>query len=103
MGSLLETPALSLLAGAYFHEDYLAENGGMWETVDAFLDGEPDVAPDLEDEITSLLATHSRDGDLADHLRHAGCRYDSSRYPGGTRAWLRDVAQRSANDTRRHL
>ena len=41
---LMSTPGLDYLLGTYFHQDFRLVNGGVWETVEAFIGDDPDDA-----------------------------------------------------------
>lgn len=97
MSTSLEKNSLEYLMAAYYNEDYFVEYGGIWETLDAFLEDEPGEAPAIPGLIGDVLASYRSDGDLDRYLDDAGCDYDTHLYPGGPRAWLTDISERVEN------
>lgn len=90
----MNTPALRKLVDAYFHQDWYAVYGDEWLVVQDFVDGEPDLAPLLPDEIREVVATLTEDADIKDYLLALGSCYTVA--PETTyREWLAEVAART--------
>ena len=89
----MNTPALDLLLGAYFHQDWYEEHQDEWMTLDDFLDGEPAAARLLPAEIALVLAGYGDDAALGAYLRSRGSFYTTE--AGETySAWLTEIARR---------
>jgi hypothetical protein len=93
MEVVMQTPALDYLLGAYFHQDFFDEHGGVWETVDAFIANDPHRAEQVSVEIDQLLA-ESTEEEIVKHVDGAGSAYAAD-WDGGTyRGWLTGIADR---------
>ena len=86
----MRTPALRLLLGAYFHQDWFDEFADEAAVVDAFVRGEPHLRPQLRAEIDELLETTDEPGIRA-HLDSLGCEYVPSEELG-YRGWLAQIS-----------
>lgn len=90
----MKRPAVDTLMKAYFHQDFDEVYGGMWETVDAFVDDDPRNAARVLAEIPELLSLYSTDEQLEHYLDSLGCMYRFEDHDGGSRQWLLEVADR---------
>ena len=91
-------PALTKLARAYLHPDFDEEYDDAGAAVADFLDGEPDLAPLLADEVRSALAAHPTEEQArAFVLEDLDSSYlveaDGLTY----REWLRSVGERAGS------
>ncbi len=90
----MSTPALKLLLGAYFHQDWFEEYGGEAAAVAAFIQESPTLAQQLPAEVEELIRSVGGDNEaIASVLADMGCEFqvqDDETYSG----WLRDVARR---------
>ena len=87
--------------GAYFHQDFYVSYGGVWETVDAFIQDVPEGAADLPQEIVQVLGTHRTEADLQAYLVKLGCEYRPQPGDGGYRGWLTEIARRASSSSGR--
>lgn len=86
----MRTPALKLLLGAYFHQDWFDEFADEDAAVDAFVQGEPHLSGQLQAEVEDLLGTMDEE-QLETYLDSIGCEY----LPGeatGYRGWMGQIA-----------
>lgn len=88
----MQTPALERLMGAYFHQDFTETHGGPWQTISAFLSGEPGLAVSLSREIEMVLRALPTEDDVERYLDELGCEYWPGPAEGGYRGWLAAVA-----------
>lgn len=88
----MQTPALKQLMGAYFHEDFNEVHGCAWQTVDAFLDTEPEEADALLEEIADVLSHVPDDAETERYLARLSCHFWPGPKQGGYRGWLAAVA-----------
>ncbi|GCD91450.1 contact-dependent growth inhibition system immunity protein [Nocardioides sp. LS1] len=89
----MNTPALRKLVDGYFHQDWYAVYGDESLVVQDFVDGEPDLAPLLAEEIREVVTTLTGDVDIRDYLLGLGSCYTVA--PDTTyREWLTEVAKR---------
>ena len=95
----LDTPALRLLAGAYFHQDWMIDSNDEWAVLREFVDGEPHLAPDVPREVAEVLARFPTEGALEEYLRGLGSYYTTSPEEGGYRGWLIEIARRVSEGT----
>ena len=94
MGTSLEKNSLEYLMALHYHQDYLDEYGGLWESLDAFLDEDPHRAPAVPGLIAEAFVRFPSDEELAPYIYEIGCSYNTSLYPGGVRAWLTEISRR---------
>lgn len=88
-------PALHLLFGAYFHQDWdLESNGDPWIVVDNYAQHETTSAVAALDEIEQLVDSSSSEQELASLIDLLGCSYSVEADGWTHRAWLAAVAQR---------
>jgi CdiI immunity protein len=87
----MRTPALKLLLGAYFHQDWFDEFADEDDAVDAFVQGEPHLSGQLQAEIDDLLGSMD-EAHLAVYLDSIGCEYLPSE-EAGYRGWIGQIAQ----------
>jgi hypothetical protein len=90
----MSTPTLDYLLSTYFHQDFRLENGGVWETVDAFLRENPHHREQLPREIDEVLLTCPTEEEVAAYVAGTGCAYWAAPAAGGYRGWLTEMAQR---------
>lgn len=95
----LELTQLRQLMGAYFHQDFYDEYGGVMETVDAFVDDDATDVPELLAEIAWVLDAYPAERDVEDLLDSLGCEYRADPADGGYRGWLTQIARRLAATT----
>ncbi|NYD43266.1 contact-dependent growth inhibition system immunity protein [Nocardioides panaciterrulae] len=93
----METPALEHLMRAYFHQDFDLL-GDLWDNVDAFVAGAPQLAPLLPDEVSWVLRTHHTDAELEAFLDGLGCELSLADEEGGYRGCLLEIARRVQRD-----
>jgi hypothetical protein len=93
----MNTPALDYLLGAYFHQDFYQDHGGLWETVDAFVRDDPHQADPLPGEVEARLTVDPTEDELRDYVRSTGCEYRLQPEDGTYRDWLRAIARRVEN------
>lgn len=86
----MRTPALKLLLGAYFHQDWFDEFADEDAAVDAFVQGEPHLRGQVLAEIDDLLGSMD-EAQVAAYLDSIGCEYLPA---GGVgyRGWLEQIA-----------
>ena len=89
----MDTPALAQLVGAYFHQDWMLDHDDEWAVINDFIKGERALAPQLPDEVASVLIVYSSDPEVQAYLLHLGSCY-TTRDPAGYRGWLTEVARR---------
>lgn len=94
MGTSLERDSLEYLMALHYNQDFVDEYGGLWQSLDAFLEEAPHRAPDVPHLIAEALARFPNDDDLDRYIDDAGCDYNTSLYPGGVRAWLTEISRR---------
>jgi hypothetical protein len=87
----MDTPALKLLMGGYFHQDWYDENQDEWANVDEFLASEP-LAVQLPAEIARVLEAMPTDEQVKTYLAGLGSCYVAD--SDGYRPWLRRIAER---------
>ena len=92
----MQTPALEYLLGTYFHQDFDLVDGGVWETVDAFLREDPEDARLLPSEIDSVLMTLPSEDDLKSLFEQFGSDFVPHPGRGGYRGFLTQLARRVA-------
>lgn len=85
-------PALALMVGAYFHQDWMDDYSDQSAAVRDFLDGQPTLAGPLEFEITEILGRVGTDIDLLKELVGLGCEF-TTLPPETYRDWLTEVAR----------
>ena len=95
----MSTPGLDYLLGTYFHQDFRVENGGVWETVEAFIRDDPHYVEQLPGEIDEILRTKATEEEVAAYVDSTGCEYWADPAAGGYRAWLVEMARRVASTT----
>jgi hypothetical protein len=86
----MRTPALKLLLGAYFHQDWFDEFADEDAAVDAFVKGEPHLRGQLQAEIDDLVANMD-EAQLQTYLESIGCEYLPSEAMG-YRGWIGQIA-----------
>jgi hypothetical protein len=89
-------PALEYLLGTYFHQDFDLVDGGVWETVDAFVSEDPEDAQLLPSEIGNLLLTQPTEDDLKALFERFGSDFVPLPERGGYRGFLTQLAGRVA-------
>lgn len=89
----MDTPALEQLVGAYFHQDWMLEHHDEWAVIDDFITAERALAPQLPDEVASVLVAYSSEPEVQAFLLRLGSCY-TTRDPEGYRGWLTEVARR---------
>ncbi|MGZ4455342.1 MAG: contact-dependent growth inhibition system immunity protein [Nocardioides sp.] len=87
-------PALELLSGTYFHQDWDVTARDEWGVVDRFVAECPDVASQLPAEVAAVLAAYPDEHDLDDLMDSWGCEFVPPSSEGGYLAWLPRVAER---------
>ena len=85
--------AIETLMKAYFHQDFREVHGGMWQTVDAFVRDDPSDAGRVIVEVPELLSRLTTDAEVDTYLDSLGW-YRFETHEGGSREWLREIAQR---------
>ena len=91
----MTTPsAIEHLTGTYFNQDFHVTHGGVWETVAAFMEDEPELAARLPDEIRSALIRYPTEQLVQDYLAEIGCEYRAQPGDSGYRGWLTEIARR---------
>src|SRR5262245_25341260 len=89
------TPALDLLMGAYFHQDWVDENEDEAGVVDLFISQEPGAAKRIPAEIEMVLDQCSREEELRHFIIDVLGAYYLADSNGGTyRGWLTKIADR---------
>ncbi len=90
----MRTPGLEYLLGTYFHQDFDLVDGGVWETVDAFLREAPEDAQFLPSEIDTVLRTLPSEDDLKALFERFGSDFVPLPERGGYRGFLTQLARR---------
>ena len=90
----MKTPRLKELMRAYFHQDFYAAYGGMWETVDAYVADDPVDSSKLPDEIGWALEHYPHEDELRQYVLELGCEYRVQPEDNGYRGWLTEIARR---------
>jgi hypothetical protein len=90
----MHTPALEYLLGTYFNQDFDLVDGGVWETVEAFLREDPEDARLLPSEVDKVLRTQPSEGDLKALFEQFGSDFAPLEERGGYRGFLTQLARR---------
>ena len=90
----METPALSLLMGGYFHQDWYDEHQDEWANIGEFLTSEP-IAVHLPAEIELVLEAMPTDEQVEAYLAGLGSCYVADPAGDGYRDWLTRLSLRA--------
>jgi CdiI immunity protein len=91
---MTSTPAMWQFAGAYLHQDWPEESADEWAALDAFMDGEPELAARLPTEIAWILDHHRSEDELRRYVDEQGASFVPGPEDGGYRGWLQEIARR---------
>lgn len=94
MGTSLDKNSLEYLMSLHYNQDFVIEYGGLWESLNAFFEEDPDRAPAVPGLIAQALTRFETDEDLDRYIKEIGCDYNTALYPGGVRAWLTEISRR---------
>ena len=86
---------MKTLLGGYLHEDFADFHGNAWGAVDAFVQNQPEYAPQLRRQITELISASPSEADLERALVVLGLNYlPTADGWDSHRTWLLAVADR---------
>jgi len=90
----VETPALRLLMGAYFHQDWY-HDGSEEEVVELFVQQNARLVPRLVEDVDAILAASRNEAETEAAVVALGPDYDPASRYGGYRAWLQEIGRRA--------
>ena len=83
--------AVKYLMGAYFHQDWVMDGGGVSDTVASFLRERRELVGDTVDQIDNLVREDLPEGALQTRLDEWGCDYYAGDTDDDYRRWLAEV------------
>jgi hypothetical protein len=98
--TLMETPALTRLIGAYVNEDWPEFYDDVWAAVDDYIESAPVLASSLPMDIEAVLREFPTDEGLEQYLDQLGIGYQPQAGEAGFRPWLLQVSRRVAAPSR---